>query len=71
MRTQQRATPSLSQWLDQFVREEGFLARYPYYAHLLASITPVADPSVPLMGVSLHAVPGRSGRYYLHVNVDA
>lgn len=58
-------------WLDAFVREEGFLRRYPYYAHVLAGITPVHDPSVPAMGVSLHAVPGRGARYYLHVNVDA
>jgi predicted metal-dependent peptidase len=61
----------LRAWLDAFVRERGFLSRYPYYAHLLASITPVADPSVPLMGASLHGVPGQGGRYYLHVNVDA
>jgi predicted metal-dependent peptidase len=65
------AAPDLRAWLDAFVREQGFLSRYPYYAHLLASITPVADPSVPAMGVSLHAVPGRGARYYLHVNVDA
>lgn len=63
--------PDLRAWLDAFVHEQGFLARYPYYAHVLASITPVADPSVPLMGVSLHAVPGRGARYYLHVNVEA
>ncbi len=61
----------LQAWLDAFVREPGFLAKYPYYAHVLASITPVADPSVPAMGVSLHGVPGRGARYYLHVNVDA
>ena len=53
------------------MHEAGFLARYPYYAHVLASISPVVDPSVPAMGVSLHAVPGRGARYYLHVNVDA
>jgi predicted metal-dependent peptidase len=59
-----RQKPGLRAWLDRFVHEEGFLASYPYYAHLIASIEPVADPSVPAMGVSLH------GRYYLHVNVD-
>ena len=58
-------------WLHAFVHESGFLARYPYYAHVLARLVPVADPSVPLMGVSLHAVPGHDARYYLHVNVDA
>lgn len=61
----------LHQWLQSFVREQGFLARYPYYAHVIAALIPVADPSVPLMGVSLHGVPGQGGRYYLHVNIDA
>lgn len=63
--------PDLSGWLQGFVRGEAFLARYPYYAHVVAALEPVADPSVPAMGVSLHGVPGRGGRYYLHVNVDA
>jgi predicted metal-dependent peptidase len=58
-------------WLDAFVHEQHFLARYPYYAHLLASVQPVLDPSVPAMGVSLHDAPGRGPRYYLHVNIDA
>ena len=61
----------LRAWLHGFVHESGFLARYPYYAHVVARLVPVADPSVPLMGVSLHAVPGQDARYYLHVNVDA
>lgn len=56
----------LRAWLHGFVHESGFLARYPYYAHVVARLVPVADPSVPLMGVSLHGA-----RYYLHVNVDA
>ncbi len=67
----QDGAPDLGAWLEGFVRERGFLARYPYYAHVLASIVPVADPSVPAMGVSLHGVPGRGARYYLHVNVEA
>jgi predicted metal-dependent peptidase len=58
-------------WLDAFVQEQHFLARYPYYAHLLASVEPVLDPSVPAMGVSLHSVLGRGPRYYLHINIDA
>lgn len=58
-------------WLDGFVRDARFLERYPYYAHVLAAIEPVADPSVPAMGVSLHPLFGRGARYYLHVNVDA
>lgn len=53
-------------WLDEFVRDSTFLERHPYYAHVLARITPVADPSVPAMGLSLHG-----GRYYLHVNADS
>ncbi|HEY6881520.1 MAG TPA: VWA-like domain-containing protein [Polyangiales bacterium] len=61
----------LRAWLDAFVHEQHFLARYPYYAHLLARVQPVLDPSVPAMGVSLHAAPGRGPTYYLHVNIDA
>lgn len=53
-------------WLHGFVRDPGFLAAYPYYAAILAKLTPVADPSVSRMAVSLH-----DGRYYLHVNVDS
>jgi predicted metal-dependent peptidase len=62
----------LRTWLDRFVRDAGFLARYPYYAHVLAAIEPVIDPSVPAMGVSLHrGTPGSGGaRYYLHVHVE-
>lgn len=61
----------LRRWLEAYVWDAGFLVRYPYYAHVLAGLEPVADPSVPLMGVSLHGAPGRGGRYYLHVNLDA
>ncbi|MDQ3035464.1 MAG: VWA-like domain-containing protein [Myxococcota bacterium] len=56
----------LRAWLERFVLEDGFLARYPYYAHVIAALEPVADPSVPAMGVSLH-----DGKHYLHVNVEA
>jgi predicted metal-dependent peptidase len=59
----------LRPWLARFVQDAGFLSRYPYYAHVLAGLEPVADPSVPAMGLSLHGVPGRGGRYYLHINV--
>lgn len=58
-------------WLAAFVREQHFLERYPYYAHVVASVEPVLDPSVPFMGISLHPASGRGARYYLHVNVDA
>lgn len=64
-------TSELRRWLESYVWDEGFLSRYPYYAYVLADLEPVADPSVPLMGVSLHGAPGRGGRYYLHVNIDA
>jgi predicted metal-dependent peptidase len=53
-------------FLDAFVRDPGFLGRYPYYAAVLARLTPVADPSIARMAVSLF-----EGRFYLHVNVDA
>jgi len=63
------AGADLSGWLSAFVREARFLERYPYYAHVLATLTPVLDPSVPAMGVSLHR--GAHGaRYYLHVNIE-
>jgi predicted metal-dependent peptidase len=60
----------LRTWLDAFVHEQHFLAQYPYYAHLLANLEVVLDPSVDTMGVSLHAALGRGPRYYLHVNID-
>jgi predicted metal-dependent peptidase len=54
---------------QKFVRditsERSFLARYPYYAAVLARVDVVVDPTVSSMGVSLH---GR--RFYLHVNPD-
>ena len=56
----------LGAWLDAFLRDPGFLERYPYYAAILARLVPVADPSVQRMAVSLH---DRS--FYLHINVDS
>jgi predicted metal-dependent peptidase len=57
-------------WLEAFVFESGFFARYPYYAHVLAQLEPVLDPSVEYVGVSL--APASSGaRYFLHVNVES
>jgi predicted metal-dependent peptidase len=56
----------LAAWLDGFLREPTFLAKYPYYVAILAKMTPVVDPSVTRMAVSLHG-----GRFYLHINVDA
>lgn len=56
----------LEAWLDGFIRDPSFLEAYPYYAAILAKMTPVADPSVARMAVSLH-----DGRFYLHVNVEA
>ena len=56
----------LGAWLDAFLRDPGFLERYPYYAAILARLRPVADPSVLRMAVSLH-----DDRFYLHINVDA
>ncbi|HEY2514862.1 MAG TPA: VWA-like domain-containing protein [Polyangiaceae bacterium] len=53
-------------WLEGFVRDPSFLEAYPYYAAILAKVTPVADPSVSRMAVSLH-----DGRFYLHLNVAA
>jgi predicted metal-dependent peptidase len=58
--------------LDRIVRDPSFLARWPYYAAILARIDPVADPSVESMAVSVQGAigPGLPARFYLHVNVD-
>jgi predicted metal-dependent peptidase len=50
-------------WLRRFLEEPTFLAKYPYYAAVLARMHPVVDPSVKQMAVSLE-----DGRFYLHVN---
>lgn len=55
----------LRTWLDTFIADPTFLARYPYYAAVLARFDPVADPSVDSMAVSF-----QSPRFYLHVNSD-
>jgi predicted metal-dependent peptidase len=60
------SAPDLGAWLDAFLRDPGFLERYPYYAAILARLVPVADPSVQRMAVSLH-----DRNFYLHINVDA
>ncbi len=59
----------LRTFLDQFTHGPEFLARYPYYAAVLAQVEPVADPSVEVMAVSLSSRRG-APRYYLHVNVE-
>jgi predicted metal-dependent peptidase len=63
---QQRRPGELEAWLAGFLRDPGFLQAYPYYAAILAKLTPVADPSVGRMAVSVH-----DGRFFLHINVDA
>jgi predicted metal-dependent peptidase len=52
-------------FVRELIAERSFLARYPYYAAVLARVDVVVDPTISSMGVSLH---GR--RFYLHVNVD-
>ncbi len=62
-----RATRSeLETWLEAFLRDPAFLEAYPYYAAILAKLTPVADPSVSRMAVSLY-----DGRFFLHLNVES
>lgn len=61
-----RSRGELEVWLDAFIRDPAFLEAYPYYAAILAKMTPVADPSIARMAVSLH-----DSRFYLHVNVDS
>ena len=55
-----------SAWVEGLVGDAEFLAKYPYYAAILARLHPVDDPAVETMGLSLHG-----GRFYLHANVDA
>jgi predicted metal-dependent peptidase len=55
----------LGDWLRGFVAEPAFVARYPYYACVLGRLDPVIDPSVPVMGVSMH-----EARFYLHINAE-
>ena len=62
----QAGRSELEAWLEAFLRDPGFLETYPYYAAILAKLTPVADPSVGRMAVSLH-----DGRFFLHLNVDS
>lgn len=61
-----RKQSELEAWLEEFIRNPAFLEAYPYYAAILATLTPVADPSTKRMAVSLH-----DGRFYLHVNVES
>jgi predicted metal-dependent peptidase len=41
------------------------LQTYPYYAHILARLDPLHDPSVPTLAVSAHGP-----RFFLHLNLD-
>ena len=61
-----RTKSEIEAWLDGFLRDASFLEAYPYYAAILAKLTPVADPSVSRMAVSLV-----DGRFFLHVNIDS
>jgi predicted metal-dependent peptidase len=56
----------LELWLDGFLREASFIHSYPFYAAILSRLTPVHDPSVERMAVSLI-----DSRFYLHINVDS
>ena len=53
-------------FLDDFIAQSDFAARYPYYAAALGNMLPVADPSVQRMAVSLY-----EGKFYLHINVES
>jgi predicted metal-dependent peptidase len=65
LRPQVDAATEATRFVRDFVNERAFLARYPYYAAVLARMEVVVDPTVSSMGVSLH---GR--RFYLHVNPE-
>lgn len=51
---------------QDLLQTPAFLSRYPYYAAILARVTPVADPMVNTLALSL----GGAGKVYLHVNVE-
>ncbi len=51
-------------FVERFIRDAAFYARYPYYAAVLARVVPVEDASIETLGLSLH-----DGRFYLHINV--
>jgi predicted metal-dependent peptidase len=55
----------LKTWLDAYIHQGAFLAKYRYHAAVVARLDPVEDPCIHVMAVSAH---GR--RFYLHVNVD-
>lgn len=61
-----KKSEDLDAWLERFVRQPAFVQKYPFYAAILAKLTPVVDPSVERMAVSLQA---ELGRIYLHINV--
>jgi predicted metal-dependent peptidase len=56
----------LEVWLDGFLRDSAFLETYPFYAAILSRLTPVVDPSIERMAVSLI-----DSQFYLHINVEA
>lgn len=62
----ERPKSEIAAWLQGFLADAGFLAKYPYYAAILGKMVPVADPSVKRMAVSLF-----EGQFFLHVNVDS
>ena len=66
MQVERAKRGEIEAWLDGFLRDTGFLEAYPYYAAILGKISPVSDPSVGRMAVSLH-----DGRFFLHLNVDS
>ena len=51
MRPARNAAPDLRAWLDAFVHEQGFLSRYPYYAHVDRPFGPAAVADQHLAGI--------------------
>jgi predicted metal-dependent peptidase len=58
-------TSKIEDWMRHYVVSSGFARKYPYYAAVLARLTPVESPWVDVM-----AVEARGARVYLHVNVS-
>jgi predicted metal-dependent peptidase len=55
-------------WFDRWLRETGFLSKYPAYAGVIARFDPVATRSVPTMAVALRRWDDPGAHIHLLVN---
>jgi len=59
-----------NRWFERFLEESGFLSHYPHYAGVIARMTPIATPLVPVMAVALAQRHHPRSRIHLLVNCD-